>query len=556
MSEALAYVVATLVDDGWDVEEHRIRVGIQVQGSQEQRASIAALFQYTPEALIDSWAFATESLPLIRDNGIVIVDDRSGLAGILALELANRRLETNVQLWTVAGSSSVLRRLRLGRSLASSDDEAESTLDWEITQYRFSDRVICRSPNEAALLAEIGVDASIVSETRGRVEPVNGASRRIYVPGPVSRLNSFPEILRAVADHAEASITFGTESEDDGYWSGTTWEAFDGTRQLVGNRLTRSSVPPENTDLVIAGDPLSDHDETVQWAVGHSIPVAAPSGSIVAQQWEGVSEWGSEDELSQIIEGSVNMSGGAEHRAVPPLADANVMPDRAAKVTVGIPVFGKAPYLAELIDSLVRQTHPAYEVMMVLDGPPSNAVKEKIGHWNDALGGKLVVLEQPNRGVCVARNTMLDAMTGDAVMLVDQDDLLVDTAMELLVTALRSNPENAAVACWTEFFGEYNAIEAKPPFDRRVGSRENPIVSTAALIDRSALGSEIRFEPDLAFLYCEDWNLWADLTAGGHTFGLVPRPLVRHRVHKASGGFQRTELALAVGRDRARKKLR
>lgn len=187
---------------------------------------------------------------------------------------------------------------------------------------------------------------------------------------------------------------------------------------------------------------------------------------------------------------------------------------------------------------------------------PSEVVEEEISQWKDKLGCDLVVERQPNRGACVARNTIHDVVSGDAVLLVDQADVLDASALELLVAALRSNPEQAAVSCWTEFLGEHNAIEAKPPFDQRVGLREHPIVSTAALVDRSALGEDSRFEPDLGFLYCGDWNFWPDLVAGGHAFGLVPRPLVRHRVHTASGGLRRTEIALAVGRGRARRKLR
>jgi hypothetical protein len=61
----------------------------------------------------------------------------------------------------------------------------------------------------------------------------------------------------------------------------------------------------------------------------------------------------------------------------------------------------------------------------------------------------------------------------------------------------------------------------------------------------------IRFAPDLAFLYCEDWHLWSQIIAAGGRMGLVPEPLVRHRVHPASGGFQRTELAHRIGKARA-----
>ena len=61
----------------------------------------------------------------------------------------------------------------------------------------------------------------------------------------------------------------------------------------------------------------------------------------------------------------------------------------------------------------------------------------------------------------------------------------------------------------------------------------------------------IMFEPDLAFLYCEDWHYWSQIIAAGGRMGLVPEPLIKHRVHRASGGFQRTEVAHRIGRARA-----
>jgi GT2 family glycosyltransferase len=107
------------------------------------------------------------------------------------------------------------------------------------------------------------------------------------------------------------------------------------------------------------------------------------------------------------------------------------------------------------------------------------------------------------------------------------------------------------VATWTEFFGDYEGVEAKPPFDPRVGRRENPIVSTAALVDIRVRDEGISFAPDLAFIFCEDWHYWSQIVAAGGRMGLVPRALVRHRVHQTSGGFQRTELAARIGTARA-----
>ena len=146
---------------------------------------------------------------------------------------------------------------------------------------------------------------------------------------------------------------------------------------------------------------------------------------------------------------------------------------------------------------------------------------------------------------------MIGAMTGDSFLLVDADDVLESGFIEHTAAALRNDDRLWAAATWTRFFGAYEGVEAKPPFDARVGLRENTIVSTAALIDMQAREEGIRFEPDLAFLFCEDWHFWSQIVAAGGRFGLVPEPLANHRAHESSGGYLRTDLAHAIGKTRA-----
>jgi GT2 family glycosyltransferase len=185
------------------------------------------------------------------------------------------------------------------------------------------------------------------------------------------------------------------------------------------------------------------------------------------------------------------------------------------------------------------------------DGSDATVVDGSLTAWARREPDLVRILRQPNRGVCVARNHMIDAMSADSFLLVDQDDVLEPDFLRRTGEAMRQDASLWAVAVWTDFFGEYKGIEAKPPFDRRVGLRENPIVSTAALVDIRVRDEGIKFEPDLAFLYCEDWHYWSQIIAAGGRMGLVPEPLIRHRVHHASGGFQRTEVAHRMRKARA-----
>lgn len=553
--EGLSQVASLLRDQGWTVDEADVgRAG--PPNEDDPRARVAATFVHTPSPLLRSW----ESAGLIHEAttgyDVVVLSDREGLGGIFALETGNRRSERAQQVWTIAGMSEVLRLLRTGGSLATTDDELESVLDWEIAQYLASDRVVCRSGVERELLSAVGVDAVVAYFPMGRVDPVSHPSQSIFAPGPISRLDSAPEILRAVSGVPDVSVVFGTEDRSDEYWDGTTWESIGELRGLMGDRVARLREAPDDVDLVVIGDPFADHQATMRWASLANKPVAAPTGSVVATQWEGVAEWGSEDDLASILTGKAPESNREDVVLDWSQPDAvSVQAERARAISIGIPVFGDCAFLDELLASVLSQSNQVHEVLLLVDGPLSRELARDLDRWVDVFEGRLTHAEQPNRGVCTARNRIFDLVSGDAVLLVDQDDLLAERALELMAAALRSNPQHSGVACWTEFFGDYEGIEAKPPFDRRVGMRENPIVSTSVLLDRSVVDGGVRFESDLAFLYCEDWNFWADMVLHGHMLGLVPEPLVRHRVHTSSGGFKRTDLAFEVGRDRALRKL-
>jgi glycogen synthase len=217
---------------------------------------------------------------------------------------------------------------------------------------------------------------------------------------------------------------------------------------------------------------------------------------------------------------------------------------------VGIPVFRDVRFLDACVTSVIGQEQPPHEILLVDDGSASTEVDAALAAL-EGRDGRVRVLQLPHRGVCVARNAAFEAMTGDAFVFVDADDLIEPDFIARCAEMLRSDDRLWAVSTWTRFFGSYEAIEAKPPFDRRVGVRENPIISTAVLVDMSVRDLGIRFAPDLAFLFCEDWHFWSQITAAGGAFGLVPHALARHRVHPSSGGYLRTDLAMALGRARA-----
>jgi GT2 family glycosyltransferase len=530
---------------------HEVSLGTVAQSLTGGERRTFDLFQHTPEPLIHSWLFAQAVRSVVPDGGIVLVSDAGGLGGVLAVMEFNRPPDVRRRVWTAAGSSLYLETMLVAGTIDHVELPEASTIDWEIGQYRHSTEVLATGAAAVEMISHLGVDAAIVPmATDPREADPPSAFRSVWVPGPVSRRNRTGDVLRGAASVPGLSVTVGATDEIDDVWTGTTWDGLAGIRGILGQRLRRSDRPATPPDAVVIGDPLAPPDDDTMALFESGATILASRGSVAEALLRGVSTWETPDDLALLLDGATQVERSLERwdgaSALAPSVDS-----RARSVSVGIPIFGASPFLDDCIGSILSQTVKPHEVILVDDGSGSSEVDAALSLWGERGDGLIRVLRQPNRGVCVARNRMIAEMTGDAFVLVDQDDELHPSFIEATSQALRQNEDLTAVAVWTEFFGEYSAIEAKPPFDRRVAHRENPIVSTAALVDMRVRDLGLAFVPDLAFLYCEDWNFWSQIVSAGGTMGLVPEPLIRHRVHRSSGGFQRTELAHRIGKARA-----
>ena len=94
--------------------------------------------------------------------------------------------------------------------------------------------------------------------------------------------------------------------------------------------------------------------------------------------------------------------------------------DQQPLISVIVPVFNTAAYLARCLDSLICQTYSNIEILAVNDG----STDESASILSDYAGKdpRIRVFTQENRGLSAARNTALDAARGDWLMFLDSDD--------------------------------------------------------------------------------------------------------------------------------------
>jgi hypothetical protein len=122
--------------------------------------------------------------------------------------------------------------------------------------------------------------------------------------------------------------------------------------------------------------------------------------------------------------------------------------EQSPLVSVIIPCYRQAHYLAEAVESVLLQTYPHVEVVVIDDGSPDNTT-EIAGRYPGVR-----CIRQPNRGVSEARNLGIRSSTGSYLAFLDADDRLLPAAVEIGLDCFRQHPEVALVS------GRFRSIAA------------------------------------------------------------------------------------------------
>lgn len=92
------------------------------------------------------------------------------------------------------------------------------------------------------------------------------------------------------------------------------------------------------------------------------------------------------------------------------------------KISVIVPIYNTELYMRKCLDSIVNQTYPNLEIILINDGSTDSSLS--IIQEYAKTDNRIIVIDQPNGGQSRARNAALDIMTGDYLSFVDSDDWL------------------------------------------------------------------------------------------------------------------------------------
>ncbi|NHM16163.1 glycosyltransferase [Eggerthellaceae bacterium zg-887] len=129
--------------------------------------------------------------------------------------------------------------------------------------------------------------------------------------------------------------------------------------------------------------------------------------------------------------------------------------DGKAKVSVIVPYWNSGPYLEAAVSSVSNQTYDNLEIILVDDGSEDESAE--IAEKASFLDSRIVVVRKSNGGLSSARNAGLRVATGDYVIFLDSDDLLVPHAVEKLVEVISKNSAQQVFFSTQSFFDSLEA---------------------------------------------------------------------------------------------------
>jgi len=196
------------------------------------------------------------------------------------------------------------------------------------------------------------------------------------------------------------------------------------------------------------------------------------------------------------------------------------------KVSIIIPCYNQGKFLAEALDSVLKQTLPEWEIIIVDDGSIDNSAQVSQKYVSEDKRIKYVY--QKNAGPSAARNKGVSLAKAPLIFFLDGDDKIDSRLLEVGVSYMLGHEKCKLFYTRTEYFGAYQGA-----FDLNYTSYKDLLVSNsiicACIVRRSDFERIGGFDEQL-FGY-EDWEFFIRLLYHDDVIHQEPATMFYYRVN-------------------------
>lgn len=201
-------------------------------------------------------------------------------------------------------------------------------------------------------------------------------------------------------------------------------------------------------------------------------------------------------------------------------------------VSVIVPVYNRAHYVAETIESILAQTYSNIELILINDGSTDSSL-QVLREYQHRHPDKIVVIDQENQGQITARNNGISRAKGEFIAFLDSDDLWYPEKLELQLPLLKN--EVALVYSAIENIDENGRVLEQEYCDESLVAEmyaallvQNRMTGGSVVVTKQALDDVGLFDPE--FKAAENWDLWLRICRK-YRAALVNKVLVKYRIH-------------------------
>jgi glycosyltransferase involved in cell wall biosynthesis len=214
-------------------------------------------------------------------------------------------------------------------------------------------------------------------------------------------------------------------------------------------------------------------------------------------------------------------------------------------VSVIIPSYNCARFVTAAVDSVLAQTSPPEEVIVIDDGSTDDT-RQLLAPYQD----RIRYIHQTNAGISCARNRGIRESSGTLIAFIDADDRWLPQKLALQLECMEANPAvdlvHTEILYWDDRTGELALVPQER--ERFTGQCYREffwhcrVLTSSVLLTRRCLDDVGTFDKSIPGGYAEDLDLFLRISRK-YSLAFVAEPLVHYRRHGTNATLNSPRMA-------------
>ena len=185
-------------------------------------------------------------------------------------------------------------------------------------------------------------------------------------------------------------------------------------------------------------------------------------------------------------------------------------------ISIIIPVYNHKEFIADAIDSALAQTVKPHEIIVIDDGSTDGSAEITSRY-------PVKLIRQVNKGLASARNTGIMNATGEYILPLDSDDILLDKCIGKITQKIKETSADIIASSFKCFGVENHEIILSGTLAAKDFIEVNRIAYCSAF--RRSVALEVGGYSSRMIWGYEDYHFWIDLLKRGKTISIISEPL-------------------------------